>query len=139
MVIKMNETNVIEIKVNVYKSIFKLSIICFFIIIFVVPFSVFAFLTLFEYLKASTDKNLSPFILVTTILSFLVFFYVLFELLLFKKIKNNKNYLEHKSILLSYLNFIFSFITSTILIVYSIKSIIEISGNNIKIFKKSKK
>lgn len=133
----MNEEK-IEIKINTYKSIFKLSVICLLLIIFIIPFAVFSISTFLDYLNVGSKENLTSFVLLITVLSFLFLFYLLYEILLFKKIYKNKEIIDKKYSLLSYLNFAFTFITILITLIYSIKSILEISKHQIKFFKKNK-
>lgn len=133
----MNEEK-IEIKINTYKSIFKLSVICLLLIIFIIPFAVFSISTFLDYLNVGSKENLTSFVLLITVLSFLFLFYLLYEILLFKKIYKNKEIIDKKYSLLSYLNFALTFITILITLIYSIKSILEISKHQIKFFKKNK-
>ncbi|BAC44624.1 hypothetical protein D8X55_03040 [Malacoplasma penetrans] len=131
----MNEEK-IKIKADTYKSIFKLSVICLLLIIFIIPFAVFSILTFLDYLNIGSKENLTSFVLLITVLSFLTLFYVLYEIILFKKIYKNKEIVDKKYSLLSYLNFIFTFITILIPLIYSIKSILQISKPQVNFFKK---
>lgn len=138
MNLEINGTN-IHLKIETYKSIIKLCIVSFFLFIFIVPFSAFSIILLLDILKNNSNQNLTSFLLLVIVLFFQVIFFLWFEFLIFIKIKKNKNILDKKFTILSYLNFFFTFIILIILFIYSFKTILVVDKKEFKFFKKKKK
>lgn len=120
-------TNVNYNLVTCYKSLMKISLIAIICSIFIIPFGYFS---LSIYLSNRNDLNkevLSSLLLVLMILIFDLIFYIYLEIYFIYKIFKN-NIPNKKILILGFFNFIFTFVTFSILIIVLFREISNVMG-----------